>query len=394
MTLGIGGDSNAERAVPRIPMIPFNRASLEGAEIAYLVQAVNNGFISGNGPFTKQAEKALSEMHDGAAALLTTSCTHALEMSARLLDLQPGDEVIVPSYTFVSTASAFIWNGARPVFADSRPDTLNIDPDHVERLITPRTRAICIVHYAGVGADPDRFSALAEHHGLALIEDNAHGLGGSFNGQTLGTFGAMSTLSFHETKNITCGEGGALVINDPRLIERAEILREKGTDRSRFLRGQVDKYTWVDIGSSWVLSDLLAAVLVGQLERFDAIQDRRIRLWERYDAELAGWARDVGAELPVTPEGTTHTGHMYFVRFSEGSQRDAFIAHMRDSDIMAVFHYQALHESPVGRSLGEQEDCPVASAAARRLVRLPLFTDMSDSDQAAVIAAATSFSGR
>lgn len=372
-------------------MIPFNRASLEGDEIAYLVQAVNNGFISGNGPFTKQAEKALSEMHGGAAALLTTSCTHALEMSARLLDLQPGDEVIVPSYTFVSSASAFIWNGARPVFADSRPDTLNIDPDHVERLITPSTRAICIVHYAGVGADPDRFREMAERHGISLIEDNAHGLGGSFMGQTLGTFGAMSTLSFHETKNITCGEGGALVINDPRLVERAEILREKGTDRSRFLRGQVDKYTWVDNGSSWVLSDLLAAVLVGQLERFEVIQDHRIRLWERYDAELAVWARGVGAQLPVTPDGATHTGHMYFIRFPQDFDRDAFIAHMRDKDVMAVFHYQALHESPFGRTLGAQEECPVASAAARRLVRLPLFTDMSDSDQTAVIEAVRSF---
>lgn len=372
-------------------MIPFNRASLQGDEISYLVQAVNNGFISGNGPFTKQAEQVLAEMHGGAAALLTTSCTHALEMSARLLELQPGDEVIVPSYTFVSSASAFIWNGARPVFADSRPDTLNIDPDHVERLINPRTRAICIVHYAGVGADPDRFRDMAERHGISLIEDNAHGLGGSFNGQTLGTFGAMSTLSFHETKNITCGEGGALVINDPRLVERAEILREKGTDRSRFLRGQVDKYTWVDVGSSWVLSDLLAAVLMGQLERFDMIQDRRIRLWERYDTELAEWAGGIGAALPVTPRGTTHTGHMYFIRLAEGSQRDAFIAHMRDHDIMAVFHYQALHESPVGRAQGAQEVCPVASAAAQQLVRLPLFTDMSDSDQTAVIDAVRSF---
>ena len=372
-------------------MIPFNRASIGGRELDYVQQAVENGHISGNGPFTREAQASLESLHDGATILLTTSCTHALEMSARLLDLQPGDEVIVPSYTFVSGASAFIWNGARPVFADSRPDTLNIDPDHVERLISPRTKAICLVHYAGVGAEPDRFADLARQYGVTLIEDNAHGLGGDYNGRRLGTFGAMSTLSFHETKNITCGEGGALIINDPALIERAEILREKGTDRSRFLRGQVDKYTWVDVGSSWVMSDLLAAMLVGQLERFDEIQQDRLAHWDRYADGLADWADSIGAHLPVIPNGAEHTGHMFYVRFPEGAQRDAFIEHMRQRGVMAVFHYQALHESPVGVALGSPIDCPVASDAARTLVRLPLYSDLSPTDQSQVIEAARSF---
>jgi len=372
-------------------VIPFNRASFHGNERVYMEQAITNGSISGNGEFTRRAEAALSALHGGAATLLTTSCTHALEMSARLLDLQPGDEVIVPSYTFVSSASAFMWNGARPVFADSRADTLNIDPADVAGLITPRTKAICIVHYAGVGADPREFAELAARHGIALIEDNAHGLGGSFDSQRLGTFGAMSTLSFHETKNITCGEGGALVINDPSLVERAEILREKGTNRARFLRGQVDKYTWVDNGSSWVMSDMLAAILTAQLERFDEIQERRLMLWQRYQDGLADWAAQAGVLLPHIPAEADHTAHMFHLRLPSLEHRDAFIAHMRDRGVQTVFHYQALHESPVGLSLQEDHACLVASEASHTLVRLPLFYDLSDVDQKTVIDAATAF---
>lgn len=372
-------------------VIPFNRPSFHGNERLYMEQAITNGSISGNGEFTRKAEAALSEMHDGAAVLLTTSCTHALEMSARLLDLQPDDEVIVPSYTFVSSASAFMWNGARPVFANSRADTLNIDPADVAGLITPRTKAICIVHYAGVGADPREFAELAERHGIALIEDNAHGLGGTFEGQLLGTFGAMSTLSFHETKNITCGEGGALVINDPALVERAEILREKGTNRARFLRGQVDKYTWVDIGSSWVMSDMLAAILAAQLEGFDEIQERRLALWNRYHQGLADWASEANVLLPCIPVEAAHTAHMFHLRLASLERRDAFIQHMQERGVQTVFHYQALHESPVGLSLDQAHACQVASDASHTLVRLPLFYDLSALDQQIIIDAVTAF---
>ncbi len=374
-------------------MIPFNRASFEGNELEYLAEAVSTGYTAGNGPFTKRAEAMLTQLHGGSPTLLTTSCTHALEIAARLLDLQPGDEVIVPSYTFVSTASAFMWNGARPVFADVRADTLNIDPDTVEALISDRTKAICIVHYAGVGAEPDRFADMAARRGLTLIEDNAHGLGATYKGQPLGTFGAMSTLSFHETKNVTCGEGGALVINDPELVERAEILREKGTDRSRFLRGQVDKYTWVDLGSSWALSDLLAGILVGQLERFDGIQQARMTIWDTYHRTLRDWALSNDVLLPMVPGDATHAGHMYQLRFADKAMRDRFIMHMQERDVLAVFHYQSLHDSPIGHSLGEdQRFCPNSELASDTLVRLPLFVSLSRQEQQHILNSITDFS--
>lgn len=373
-------------------MIPFNRAVFDGNELAYLAQAVSDGHVSGNGPFTKRAEGQLQELHGGGRSLLVTSCTHALEMAALLLDLRPGDEVIVPSFTFVSTAAAFMLHGATPVFVDVRADTLNLDPDLVEAAITARTRAICIVHYAGVAADPDRFRALADRHGLVLIEDNAHGLGGTWRGRTLGTFGQVSTLSFHETKNISCGEGGALHVNDDALVERAEILRDKGTDRSRFLRGQVDKYTWVDLGSSWVLSDLLAGVLVGQLERFATIQQRRHAIWNRYHTDLAHWAAQLGARVPIVPDGAEHTAHMYHLRFPDLDLRTAFIDHMRAADVLTVFHYQPLHLSAVGQRLGGRRgDCPVSESAGDTLVRLPLFVGLSDPDLARVIDAVVAF---
>ena len=373
-------------------MIPFNRASFDGEELAYLAQAVHDGHVSGHGPFGRRAEELLELGHQAARALLTTSCTHALEMSALLLGLQPGDEVIVPSYTFVTTASAFMLHGATPVFAEVRADTLNLDVEAAEAAITERTRAICIVHYGGVGAEPDSFAELAGADGLALIEDNAHGLFGKYKGTTLGTFGRLSTLSFHETKNLTCGEGGALIINDPELTARAEILREKGTDRSRFLRGQVDKYTWVDVGSSWVPSDLLAAVLVGQLERVESIQIRRRSLWDRYATSLAAWAEEHGVRLPVIPEGCEHTSHLFHLRFADISTRDRYIAHLREHGAMAVFHYQALHLSTVGRRLGGREGmCPVAEEAGDTLVRLPLFASLTDAEQQSIIDATHGF---
>ncbi|MDO8392674.1 MAG: dTDP-4-amino-4,6-dideoxygalactose transaminase [Actinomycetota bacterium] len=375
-------------------MIPFNKATFEGKELSHLGQAVIDGHLSGNGPFTRQAESMLEQCHGSGRTLLTTSCTHALEMSARLLDLRPGDEVIVPSFTFVSTASAFMLHGGTPVFVDVRDDTLNIDPDLVEQAITPRTRAICIVHYAGVAATPDRFREIADRHGLMLIEDNAHGLLGTHAGRLLGTFGHLSTLSFHETKNITCGEGGALHVNDLGLLERAEILREKGTDRSRFLRGQVDKYTWVDVGSSWVLSDLLAALLVGQLERFPDIQARRASVWQRYDAALADWAAALGVRSPHIPPQAGHTSHMYFLRLSDLDQRTRFIAHLKERGVMAVFHYQPLHLSAVGVRLGGRSgQCPVSELAGDTLVRLPLHNALTDSDVDRVLSSVTSFRG-
>jgi dTDP-4-amino-4,6-dideoxygalactose transaminase len=373
-------------------MIPFNRACFDGRELAYLAEAVGNGHVSGNGPFTIRAENLLETIHKGGRTLLTTSCTHALEMAARLLDLQPGDEVIVPSFTFVSTAAAFMLHGAKPVFVDVDEKTLNLDLENVQAAITPRTRAICAVHYAGVGAEPDKLRAIADRHLLVLIEDNAHGLFGEWHGQPLGTFGHLSTLSFHETKNITCGEGGALHINDDRLIERAEILREKGTDRSKFLRGQVDKYTWVDLGSSWVLSDLLAGVLCGQLERVEEIQSRRHWIWDRYQNELAVWAEAHGVRTPHLPAGVKHAAHMYHLRFDSIETRSSFIEYLRSRDIAAVFHYQALHLSTIGRALGGRPgDCPVAEDASNTLVRLPLHLGLNNHELSRVVEAVLDF---
>jgi dTDP-4-amino-4,6-dideoxygalactose transaminase len=313
-------------------------------------------------------------------------------MSALLLDLHPGDEVIVPSYTFVSTASAFALFGAKPVFVDSDPLTLNISPVLVEAAITPRTRAICLVHYGGVACDMEALLDIAARHNLVLIEDNAHGLFAKYKGRSLGTFGSLATQSFHETKNITCGEGGALIINDPTLVERAEILREKGTDRSKFLRGQVDKYTWVDIGSSWVMSDLLAAILYGQLQRADTINGQRVAIWDRYHSELAEWADRHGLTRPHVPSGCEHVGHVYHLRFRQAEQRTRFIDHMKQHGVSCVFHYQPLHVSPVGRRFGGfPGQCPVSEHAGDCLVRLPLFNSLSAADQSRVIEAAKSF---
>ena len=373
-------------------MIPFNRPAFSDSELLYVKQAMASGSTSGNGPFTKEAESLLRELHRGSPTLLTTSCTHSLEMAARLIKLSPGDEVIVPAYTFVTSASAFVWNGARPVFADIRPDTLNIDPSRVRELISPNTRAICIVHYAGVGAEPDVFQEIADDHGLVLIEDNAHGFGGYYKDQPLGTFGSLSTLSFHETKNVTCGEGGALVINNPSLIEAAEVLRDKGTNRSKYLRGQVDKYTWVAAGSSWVLSDLLAAVLVGQLENRDRIQERREAIWMRYFLELSDWASRSGISLPHIPVEARHPAHMFYLVLPSLQARTAFIEHMEHLGIMSVFHYQDLATSPAGQRYGiSRHPCVQSQRAADTVARLPLFPDLSDGDQARVIEAALQF---
>ena len=366
--------------------IPFNRADIGKHDIELLSESISAGHISGNGPFTKRAEEQITKTLGNDRTLLTTSCTHALEMSALLLCLKPGDEVIVPAFTFVSTASAFMLYGAKPVFVDVRQDTLNIDLDQAEAAITPRTRAICVVHYGGVACEMDRLTKLAKDHNLILIEDNAHGLFAKYRGKYLGTFGALATQSFHETKNITCGEGGALVINDASLAERAEILREKGTDRTKFLRGQVDKYTWVDVGSSWVISDLLAAILFGQLSRADEIYTQRMNIWNRYHNELQTWAAKHDVTLPTVPEGCEHTGHVYHLRFQHGVQRDKFIEHLKQLGIYAVFHYQPLHLSTVGRTLGGQDgQFPVTESAGDCLVRLPLFNSLTSDEQTYII---------
>jgi dTDP-4-amino-4,6-dideoxygalactose transaminase len=302
--------------------------------------------------------------------------------SAILLDVGPGDEVIVPSFTFVSTANAYALQGATPVFVDVRPDTLNIDPDAVEAAITDRTRAIVVVHYAGVACEMEAIDALAARHGLAVIEDNAHGLGGGYRGQPLGSFGVLATQSFHETKNVQCGEGGALVLNDPALVRRAEIIREKGTNRSEFFRGLVDKYRWVDIGSSYLPSEILAAFLAGQLESFQQIQKLRHAAWSAYHERLAQWCAEHGVASPTVPAGAEHPAHLYYLILPDLQARQGLLRHLAERGIQATFHYQSLHSSPAGLRFGRigPGGCPQTDLAADRLLRLPLFAGMTDEE--------------
>jgi dTDP-4-amino-4,6-dideoxygalactose transaminase len=366
--------------------IPFNKPCLTGKEPEYMLQAVINGHISGDGPFSRKCHAWLEQFLGAPRALLTTSCTHALEMAAFLLELRPDDEVIVPSFTFVSTVNAFVIRGARPVFADIRADTLNLDERRLEGLITERSRAIVVVHYAGVGCEMDAILKIAGQYGLTVIEDNAHGLFGRYRGRLLGTFGSLAAQSFHETKNITCGEGGALLINDPQYIERAEILREKGTDRSRFFRGQVDKYTWVDVGSSYLPSDILAAFLYAQLEQHRTIQDRRRAIWERYQVGLTDWAAANGIRLPYIPEHCEQPYHMFYLLLPSLEDRTALIERLKNQGILAVFHYLPLHLSDMGRRYGGQVgQCPVTEEISDRLLRLPFYNDLSESDQSMII---------
>jgi dTDP-4-amino-4,6-dideoxygalactose transaminase len=372
--------------------IPFNRAGLVGDEFRYISEALAIGHISGDGRFTKKCHELLEKELGISKVLLTTSCTHALEMAALLLDIQPGDEVIVPSFTFVSTVNAFVLRGAKPVFCDIRPDTLNLDESKVEGLVTPRTKAILAVHYAGVGCEMENILATAKRNGIAVVEDNAHGLFGKYKGRYLGTFGALATQSFHETKNFTCGEGGALLMNDARFIDRAEIIREKGTNRNRFFRGQVDKYTWVDIGSSYLPSDVLAAFLFAQLENREQIQARRRRIWEYYAKQLSDWAGRNGVQLPCVPEHCEQPWHMFYLMTPTLAARQALIGHLKAREILSVFHYLPLHLSEMGRRWGGKEgDCPVTEAASDRLVRLPFYNELSEADQARVVAAVSEF---
>jgi len=375
--------------------IPFNRPSWEGNEQAYIAEAIANGHISGDGAFTRRCHALLEELLGVPKALLTTSCTHALELAALLLDIRPGDEVILPAFTFVSTANAFVLRGARPVFVDVRPDTLNLDEAQLESKITELTRAIVVVHYAGVGCEMDAVEQIAARHGLRIIEDNAHGLMGKFRGRPLGTFGSLAALSFHETKNFTCGEGGALLINEPGLIERAEIIREKGTDRSRFFRGQVDKYTWVDIGSSYLPSDLLAAMLCAQLEVHRQIQAKRRKVWETYACRMEDWANARGVRLPIVPPHCEQAYHMFYLLMPSLELRQGLIAHLKSRGILSVFHYLPLHLSVMGRRFGGVEgDCPVTEDMSDRLLRLPFFNSLSEDQQERVIQAVIEFDGR
>jgi dTDP-4-amino-4,6-dideoxygalactose transaminase len=376
-------------------LIDFNRPSFVGKEFDYITQAMGRLHISGDGYFTKQCQDDLEEMLGVPKVLLTTSCTHALEMAAFLLDIQPGDEVIVPSFTFVSTINAFVIRGARPVFVDIRPDTLNLDERLLEDKISPRTKAILLVHYAGVGCEMDTIMAVARRYGLAVIEDNAHGLFGRYKGQFLGTFGNMATQSFHETKNITCGEGGALVINDSTFIERAEIVREKGTNRSRFFSGQVDKYTWVDLGSSYLPSDILAAFLYAQLEAHENIQARRQRIWGYYYARLAEWTQLHDVRLPIVPECCDQSYHMFYLLLPDLQTRQALIAHLGEDGVQAVFHYLPLHLSKMGVQFGGKPgDCPVTESVSDRLLRLPFYNTLSEADQERVVDSLFSFNWR
>ncbi len=372
--------------------IPFNRPCLTGSELQYVAGAILNGHVAGDGAYTRKCHELLQDEMEVPRALLTTSCTHALEMAAILLNIRPGDEVIVPSFTFVSTANAFALRGAKIVFADIRRDTLNLDESQLPSLITSRTRAIVPVHYAGVACEMEAILSIAERKGIFVVEDNAHGLFARYKGKYLGTFGSLATQSFHETKNLICGEGGAIIVNDAQFVERAEILREKGTNRSRFFRGQVDKYTWVDIGSSYLPSDILAAFLYAQLEHRDAVLRRRQEIWRYYHRNLKEWAANHDVALPCEPPFCEQSYHMYYLILPSLAARTALIEYLRSKGILAVFHYVPLHLSDMGRSFGGRDGaCPVTEWASDRLVRLPFFNDITESEQAEVVEAITRF---
>ena len=373
-------------------MIPFNIPPYVGTEEKYIAEAIASHKICGDGQFTKKCNAWLEERFGANKALLTTSGSTALDMAALLCELKPGDEVILPSFTFSSTANSFVLAGARLVFVDVRPDTMNIDETKIERAITDKTRVIVPVHYAGVACEMDTIMDIAHRHGLMVVEDAAQGVMSSYKGRPLGTIGDFGCYSFHETKNYSMGEGGALLINNAAFIEKAEILREKGTNRAKFFRGQVDKYTWVDFGDSYLPSELNAAYLWAQLEAADAINADRLNTWNEYDKALRPLAERGLIECPAVPEGCVHNAHMYWIKLRTRSERTAFIDHMRENGVLTVFHYVPLHSAPAGLRFGrfDGED-KYTSADSDRLVRLPLYYGLTDADRAAVIGAAKSF---
>ncbi|WP_058970344.1 dTDP-4-amino-4,6-dideoxygalactose transaminase [Type-D symbiont of Plautia stali] len=374
-------------------MIPFNAPPVVGSEVEYMQSAMASGKLCGDGGFTRRCQQWMEQHFGSKKVLLTPSCTASLEMAAILIDIQPGDEVIMPSYTFVSTANAFVLRGATIVFVDVRPDTLNIDETLIEAAITAKTRAIVPVHYAGVACEMDSIMALAAKHQLFVIEDAAQGVMSQYKGRALGTIGHIGCFSFHETKNYTAGgEGGATLINDAKLVERAEIIREKGTNRSQFFRGQVDKYTWRDIGSSYLMADLQAAYLWAQLEAAERINQQRLRLWQRYYDALQPLAAAGRIELPVVPKHCRHNAHMFYIKLRDSDDRQALINWMKEAEILTVFHYIPLHSSPAGERFGRfQGDDVFTTSESERLLRLPLFYNLSDNNQRTVISSLLSF---
>lgn len=377
---------------PELGYIPFNRVFVTGAEFGYMREAIDNAHLAGNGPFSERCRQWLEQEIGSRRVLLTHSCTGALEMAFTLAEIGPGDEVVMPSFTFVSTATAVVARGGTPVFVDVRPDTLCIDAKLVEQALSPRTKAVVPVHYAGVACDMDQLMELAETHGFLVIEDAAHGIRASIGDRPLGGIGDLGTLSFHETKNVSCGEGGALLVNDQRLLDRAEVVHEKGTDRSRFYRGQVDKYTWVDVGSSYALSELAAAYLWAQLQHEREITAMRLDIWNRYHEAFAALELEGGLRRPVVPAHCEHNAHMYYLLLDDLETRTAFIQELGARGVNAVFHYIPLHTSAAGRRYAETHgELPVTTDVADRLVRLPLWADMTESQVDRVIEAVTDF---
>ena len=375
--------------------IPFNRPFIAGKELYYIAQAVTMGNIAGDGCYTKKCSELFEERFGIEKVLLTPSCTAALEMAAMLGNLGPGDEVILPSFTFVSTANAFVRLGAKPVFVDIRPDTLNIDENLVVSAITPRTKAIFPIHYAGVGCEMNRIMAVANGHKLLVVEDAAQGVNAFYEGRALGSIGQLGCYSFHETKNYICGEGGALCINDPALVERAEIIRDKGTNRQQFFRGAVDKYTWVDVGSSYVPSEICSAFLYGQLELLDAIAARRREIYEFYRSRFEPLEAEGLLRMPRLPENCTSNYHLFYILLPDMEARNALMDHLRANGIYAVFHYIPLHSSPMGQTFGYKEgDLPVTEDASGRLLRLPFYYDITEEQQTRVVEAVRTFCER
>jgi dTDP-4-amino-4,6-dideoxygalactose transaminase len=368
------------------PQVPFNKPFIVGKELYYIAQAVAFGNIAGDGFFTQSCCRILEERFGIHKVLMTPSCTAALEMAAMLCDLKPGDAVILPSFTFVSTANAFVRLGAKPVFVDIRPDTLNLDECRIEEAITPNTKAIFPVHYAGVACEMDRIMTIAKQHNLLVVEDAAQGVNAFYNGHALGSIGQLGTYSFHETKNYICGEGGALCINSPEMVERAEIIRDKGTNRKEFFRGQVDKYTWVDIGASCVPSEICCAFLYAQLEMLDAITERRRKIYQFYRQHLKPLEAEGLLRLPHRPDDCDSNYHLFYILVPDMATRDDLLTHLKQNGIQAVFHYVPLHSSPMGQMLGYKEgDLPVTEELSGRLLRLPIYYDITEEEQRYVI---------